>query len=72
MSENGGVLSQTMEHTDDDKDFDMDDLVLLKGMLLELEKAVDGIAIKSTLENLGETFEGGYMFSLLEKASVRR
>lgn len=70
MVENGGVLTQTMENPDGDKDFTMDDLVLLKEMFLSLEKAVDEITVKNPIPGMGETFEGGYMFSLLEKANV--
>lgn len=71
MAENGGVLTQSGEGGgDDEKDFSMDDLVLLKEMLLNLEKAVDEIKVSNPTPGMGETFEGGYMFSLLEKASV--
>lgn len=55
---------------DDEKDFTMDDLVLLKEMLLNLEKAVDEIKVSNPAPGMGETFEGGYMFGLLEKANV--
>lgn len=70
MTENSGFLSQSMDNAENDKDFTVDDLVLLKEMLLKLEKAIDEIKVKFTSPGLGETFEGGYMFSLLEKADV--
>lgn len=50
------------------KDFTAEDLCILKSMFLELEKAIDGIEIKKRDE--GETFPGGYIFELLEKAEV--
>lgn len=50
-------------------DFTADDLVLLKEMLLSLEKAIDEISLPN-LAIGGETFTGGYIFSLLEKANV--
>lgn len=71
VNEDGSLVQNpnAMEN-DGTSDFTADDLVLLKEMLLSLEKAVDEI----TLPNLtmgGETFTGGYIFSLLEKANVR-
>lgn len=50
------------------KDFTPEDLCILKSMFLEFEKAIDGIEIKKREE--GETFPGGYIFDLLEKAEV--
>lgn len=66
------MMSQSfnVDTADGEKDFTMDDLVLLKEMLLSLEKAIDEIPVKCATPGMGETFEGGYMFSLLEKANV--
>ncbi|XP_014223944.1 regulator of telomere elongation helicase 1 homolog [Trichogramma pretiosum] len=50
------------------KDFTCDDLVVLKAMFLELEKAIDAIQIKNREE--GDTYPGGYMFELLAKADL--
>lgn len=74
MADNGGSMSQSfnVDTADGEKDFQLEDLVLLKEMLLGLEKAIDEIPVKCATPGLGETFEGGYMFSLLEKANVRR
>lgn len=73
MINNGGVMSQSFNvDSEGEKDFTMDDLVLLKEMLLALETAIDDIPVKSNTPGMGETFEGGYMFSLLEKANVSK
>ncbi|XP_015515534.2 regulator of telomere elongation helicase 1 homolog isoform X1 [Neodiprion lecontei] len=50
------------------KDFTPEDLCILKAMFLEFEKAIDSIEIKKKDE--GETFPGGYIFELLEKAEL--
>ncbi|XP_058807015.1 regulator of telomere elongation helicase 1 homolog isoform X2 [Phymastichus coffea] len=50
------------------KDFTAEDLCNLKAMFLEVEKAIDAIVITRTDE--GETFSGGYIFDLLEKADI--
>lgn len=50
------------------KDFIADDLCILKAMFLELEKAIDAINIVKRDE--GDTYSGGYIFELLEKAQV--
>lgn len=70
MAENSGFLSQSMDNAENEKDFTVDDLVLLKEMLLKLEKAIDEITVKNGVPGMGETFEGGYMFGLLEQANV--
>lgn len=71
MVENNGSLPLAMnEQGEDVRDFTVDDLVLLKDILLNLEKAIDEIVIRNTLMGSGETFEGGYIFQLLEKANV--
>jgi len=49
------------------KDFTAEDLCILKAMFLELEKAIDSIQLKNTE---GDTFPGGYIFELFEKAEV--
>lgn len=50
------------------KDFGKEELAVLKEMLLDFEKALDGVEIKNVSE--GSTFEGKYIFDLLGKANV--
>lgn len=69
MVENGGSLPVDMGN-DEEKDFTVDDLVLLKEMLLNLERAIDEIPLKSSLPGAGETFQGNYIFEILQKANV--
>ncbi|XP_017055046.1 regulator of telomere elongation helicase 1 homolog isoform X2 [Drosophila ficusphila] len=52
---------------DEPKDFTLDDLTLLKEMLLELEKAIDAIVVDNTAE--GTTFPASMMYELLGKAN---
>lgn len=52
--------------TEETPDFTVDDLTLLKEILLSLEKAVDNIQLAQG----SETKHGGYMFSILEQANV--
>lgn len=63
------VQNPNVIENEETPDFTSDDLVLLKEMLLSLEKVVDEIQLPS-LATGGETFTGGYIFSLLEKANV--
>lgn len=71
MIENGGSMPLSMNAgNDEEKDFTTDDLVLLKEIFLNLEKVIDEIPMKSSLPGSGETFEGGFIFALLEKANV--
>lgn len=71
MVENNGSLPFSADSEQgEDRDFTVDDLALLKEILLSLEKAVDEIVVKNPLPGSGETFEGGYIFGLLEKANV--
>lgn len=70
MVNNDGSLVQNgagMENNDA-PDFTVDDLTLLKEILLNFEKTIDAIILPNPLN--GETFTGGYIFSLLEKANV--
>lgn len=53
--------------TEDKKDFTIDDLAILKEDFLNLEKAVDAIKVEN---QEGKTFEGSYMFTLLDQANV--
>lgn len=53
---------------EDAKDFTVDDVVLLKEMLLSLEQTIDDINIANTDD--GETFEGAYIFKFLALANV--
>ena len=48
------------------KDFNMDELALLKTAFMMIEKAIDDIE----LSNKSKTFEGSYIFRVLEKADV--
>uniref|UniRef100_A0A182JAL0 Regulator of telomere elongation helicase 1 homolog n=1 Tax=Anopheles atroparvus TaxID=41427 RepID=A0A182JAL0_ANOAO len=67
--ESGGAGSG-MEADDGEKlEFTMDDLVLLKEMLLSIEKEVDSVPI--LFSKKGSTFHGTYIFELLEKANVK-
>ncbi|KAH8420535.1 hypothetical protein KR009_011261 [Drosophila setifemur] len=52
---------------DEPKDFTLDDLTLLKEMLLELEKAIDGVQVDNVAE--GSTFPASMMYELLGKAN---
>ncbi|KAJ6638998.1 Regulator of telomere elongation helicase 1 like [Pseudolycoriella hygida] len=62
-------MSEGLEiETDDKKDFTIDDLAILKEDLLNLEKAVD--AIKMPNNQGGVTFEGSYIFTLLDEANI--
>lgn len=71
MIENNGSMPLSVDvGGDEEKDFTVDDLVLLKEIFLNLEKTIDEIPVRSSLAGSGETFNGGYIFSLLEKANV--
>ncbi|KAL7744472.1 hypothetical protein ACLKA6_001847 [Drosophila palustris] len=52
---------------DEPKDFTLDDLTLLKEMLLELEKAIDGIVVQNKAE--GATYPASYIYDLLGQAN---
>ncbi|XP_030569109.1 regulator of telomere elongation helicase 1 homolog [Drosophila novamexicana] len=49
------------------KDFTLDDLTLLKEMLLELEKAIDGVVVDNKAE--GTTYPAAHIYELLGKAN---
>lgn len=70
INEDGSLVQNpNVIENDETSDFTADDLALLKEMLLSLEKVIDEIKLPNmTIE--GETFTGGYIFSLLEKANV--
>ncbi|XP_037894820.1 regulator of telomere elongation helicase 1 homolog isoform X2 [Glossina fuscipes] len=53
---------------DESKDFTLDDLTLLKEMLLELEKAIDEIEVENKIE--GVTLPASYIYDLLGKANL--
>ncbi|XP_058817488.1 regulator of telomere elongation helicase 1 homolog [Topomyia yanbarensis] len=57
------------EDDDGKKDFTIDDLALLKEMLLALEKSVDEIPIM--FSQGGNTFVGTYIFDIFEKANIK-
>lgn len=66
----GTLVQNGMEDNDNGgSDFTVDDLTLLKEIFLSLEKAVDAVILPNAFGG-GETFTGGYIFSLLEKANV--
>nr|XP_016931748.1 regulator of telomere elongation helicase 1 homolog [Drosophila suzukii] len=52
---------------DEPKDFTLDDLTLLKEMLLELEKAIDAVVVDNAID--GTTFPASMMYELLGKAN---
>ncbi|XP_031629001.1 regulator of telomere elongation helicase 1 homolog [Contarinia nasturtii] len=69
MVNNDGSLAQIGSGMEENApDFTVDDLTLLKEIFLNLEKTVDEIKLPNALN--GETFTGGYIFSLLEKANI--
>lgn len=70
MVNNDGSLVQNDMENSDTPDFTVDDVTLLKEILLSLEKTVDEVNLPNPFN--GETFTGGYIFSLLEKANVSR
>ncbi|EDV92365.1 GH24089 [Drosophila grimshawi] len=59
--------SQDTAGPDEPKDFTIDDLTLLKEMLLELEKAIDGVIVDNKAD--GATYPASYMYELLGKAN---
>lgn len=70
VTEDGSLVQNpNVIENEETPDFTADDLVLLKEMILSLEKAVDEIDLPN-LAIGGETFTGGYIFALLEKANV--
>lgn len=65
------VMDHSVAIPEDDetkKDFTIDDLALLKEMLLQLEKTVDSIPVM--FSQGGNTFPGTYIFEIFEKANV--
>uniref|UniRef100_A0A182MAW6 Regulator of telomere elongation helicase 1 homolog n=1 Tax=Anopheles culicifacies TaxID=139723 RepID=A0A182MAW6_9DIPT len=54
---------------DKQPDFTVDDLVLLKEILLNVEKAVDGVSMM--FSQGGITHPGTYIFDLMEKANIK-
>ncbi|XP_001354453.3 regulator of telomere elongation helicase 1 homolog [Drosophila pseudoobscura] len=52
---------------DEPKDFTLDDLTLLKEMLLELEKAIDAVVVDNPTD--GTTYPASLMYELLGKAN---
>ncbi|XP_053678569.1 regulator of telomere elongation helicase 1 homolog [Anopheles nili] len=65
LQENEGIASFD---EDEKMEFTVDDLVLLKEILLNLEKAVD--EIPSTFSQGGQSFPGTYIFDLFKKANI--
>lgn len=61
--------SLPVPENDETPDFTVEDLTLLKEVFLTLEKAIDEIQIQTP--GGGDTFQGGYIFGLLEKANVK-
>lgn len=60
------LADEVLNFDDTPKDFTLDDVCTLKQMLLDLEKAIDGINVGSD----GQTFDGTYIFELLGKIGV--
>lgn len=65
LSENNEIFTS---NENEQKDFSLEDLALLKEMMLNFEKAVDEIDIQFKKE--GSTFEGSYIFQILQKANI--
>ncbi|XP_001653621.2 regulator of telomere elongation helicase 1 homolog [Aedes aegypti] len=66
------VMDHSVAIPEDDetkKDFTIDDLALLKEMLLQLEKTVDSIPVM--FSQGGNTFPGTYIFEIFEKANIK-
>lgn len=63
-----GTSAPAFDGNDPSKDFTIEDLALLKEMILKLETAVDDIELTNRLA--GTTFGGSYIFDLLGKAEV--
>lgn len=61
------LSEEILSFDDTPKDFSADDLCILKQMLLDLEKALDDTKVIST----GVTFEGTFIFEMLNKVQVR-
>lgn len=64
-----GDPSLPVPENDETPDFTIEDLTLLKEIFLSLEKVIDEIQIKTP--GGGDTFQGGYIFGLLEKTNVK-
>uniref|UniRef100_A0A1A9ZNW8 Helicase ATP-binding domain-containing protein n=1 Tax=Glossina pallidipes TaxID=7398 RepID=A0A1A9ZNW8_GLOPL len=60
--------SEVQDCEDESKDFTLDDLTLLKEILLELEKAIDEIEVENKIE--GVTLPASYIYDLFGKANV--
>ncbi|ALC49144.1 CG4078 [Drosophila busckii] len=58
---------QDTASSDEQKDFTLDDLTLLKEMLIELEKAIDEVLVENKQE--GATYPASFMYELLGKAN---
>lgn len=65
MADNAAIPAEIDEMT---SDFSIDDLAILKDMVLCLEKELDNIEVK-TLQD-GVTFDGDFMIEFLAKAKV--
>lgn len=66
------VMDNSVAIPEDDeskKDFTIDDLALLKEMLLSLEKTVDEVPV--LFSQGGNTFPGTYIFEIFEKANIK-
>lgn len=69
-------VALSIEDTQLPDDFTLDDLCVIKTMLLELEKAINAIELPKAVngpdsgKSIGVTFPGSYIFSLLGKAEV--
>lgn len=70
-------ITQVMKHIeivgefnsgDEEKDFSAEDLVLLKSIVLNFEKEIDKISLPKN--NEGITYEGKFIFEILERAGV--
>lgn len=62
------AMENNLDMGETSKEFTIEDLVLLKEMLLSLEKTIDAITVNNV--EAGETFGGAYIFELLSQSNV--
>uniref|UniRef100_A0A182QAZ7 Regulator of telomere elongation helicase 1 homolog n=1 Tax=Anopheles farauti TaxID=69004 RepID=A0A182QAZ7_9DIPT len=67
MTDTGGASTFDTDDDGDKKEFTLDDLCLLKEILLNVEKTIDELP---SVSNTGTTHPGNYIYSLLEKAHI--
>uniref|UniRef100_A0A182N072 Regulator of telomere elongation helicase 1 homolog n=1 Tax=Anopheles dirus TaxID=7168 RepID=A0A182N072_9DIPT len=68
MTDAGGASAFDTDDDGDKKEFTLDDLCLLKEILLNVEKAID--ELPTVFSQSSTTHPGNYIYSLLEKANI--